>query len=398
MRILLVCDGYPPMSGGLEYHVERLARYLDRAGHAISVVTANGSGNGGEPWDVVVSSTLLARMPGVHQVANRRLPPPWPDPAMVRTIEDAAQRLEPDVVHAHGWCSASAKVVARRRNIPLVVTLHDYGMLCPMRSLLNGGTMCSHVAGPGCVRCPGSDQSTAKRLVLASGIALTKRYQTTATSYLAVSNVVAEVHRNSGVSGPIAVVPNFIDDPDQDAAPTPKDGPVLFVGPPSAAKGLDVLLRAHQILVSRGKEVALRHVGGTADDAGHRSIVRSGRLHGRELELAFATSRVVAVPSTWQEPCPTVALEAMAAGRAVVGSAVGGLVDIVEHGVTGLLVPPNDPWELADALEELLEAPQLLEDMGSAGRLRLEKFSTSTVGPRIEAAYAESGSPRKAMA
>jgi glycosyltransferase involved in cell wall biosynthesis len=89
----------------------------------------------------------------------------------------------------------------------------------------------------------------------------------------------------------------------------------------------------------------------------------------------------------WGDACPTVALEAMAAGRAIIASATGGLLDIVEDGVTGLLVPPNDPQALADALEALLDDDLRLEAMGRAGRIRLKEFSTATVGPRIEAAY-----------
>jgi glycosyltransferase involved in cell wall biosynthesis len=77
----------------------------------------------------------------------------------------------------------------------------------------------------------------------------------------------------------------------------------------------------------------------------------------------------------------------MAAGRPVIASAVGGLVDIVEPGVTGLLVPPNDPRSLADALEDLTGDDQRMTAMGAAGRLRLADFTTAKVGPRIEAAY-----------
>jgi len=77
----------------------------------------------------------------------------------------------------------------------------------------------------------------------------------------------------------------------------------------------------------------------------------------------------------------------MEAGRAVVGSNVGGLVDIVENGVTGELVPANDPQALADVLEMLLNDDHRLEEMGEAGRTRVNKFSTATVGPRIEDIY-----------
>jgi glycosyltransferase involved in cell wall biosynthesis len=77
----------------------------------------------------------------------------------------------------------------------------------------------------------------------------------------------------------------------------------------------------------------------------------------------------------------------MAAGRAVVASAVGGLLDIVDPGVTGVLVAPDNPAALAEAVEKLFEDRDLLVRMGVAGRDRVKQFTSATVGPRVEAAY-----------
>jgi glycosyltransferase involved in cell wall biosynthesis len=386
VRVLLVADGYPPVPGGLEAHVERLARYLHDAGHEIAVVTTSEDRVAESAWEVVTSSTWLGRVPGTQKVGVRQLPPPWPDPGMVQAVDRVVLRLNPDVIHAHGWCSASAGVVARRRTIPLVVTLHDYGMFCPMRTLLNAGQMCSHTAGIRCVRCPGSDQSLVKRLGLGAGIAWTGKHRSVGTKYLAVSSVVAEVHKAAGLTGAIAVVPNFIDISDAPFSPPPESGSILFVGPSTEVKGFDVLLDAHRRLLARRLDITLHHVGG-AVVSNEDYVVRSGRLRGAELAAAYNSARVVVVPSKWQEPCPTVALEAMEAGRAIVASNVGGLIDIVESGVTGQLVPASDPEALADALEILLKDERRLEAMGRAGRTRVTKFSTATVGPIIEEIY-----------
>jgi glycosyltransferase involved in cell wall biosynthesis len=207
-------------------------------------------------------------------------------------------------------------------------------------------------------------------------------------TYLAVSNAVADIHGARGIAESIEVVPNFLDPPDDPPTPTPTDGPVLYVGPSNEAKGFTVVSEAHRLLVARGHAVTLRHVGG--DDVSEASfVIRSGRLEGSDVDAAFRSSRLVIVPSIWEEPCPTVALEAMARGRAVVASRIGGLTDIVEHGTTGLLVRPNHPGVLADAIESLLDDPELTASMGMAGRERfLERFSTERVGPMIERAYA----------
>ena len=76
------------------------------------------------------------------------------------------------------------------------------------------------------------------------------------------------------------------------------------------------------------------------------------------------------VPSIVQDCCPTVVLEAMAVGRPVVAAASGGIVDLVDDGVTGLLVPPGDPVALSTALSTVLDDPQRASAMGQAAGTR----------------------------
>jgi glycosyltransferase involved in cell wall biosynthesis len=73
----------------------------------------------------------------------------------------------------------------------------------------------------------------------------------------------------------------------------------------------------------------------------------------------------------------------MLVGRPVVASDVGGLRDVVQHGSTGLMVPPGDPGALAGALDSLLEDPALRQRMGEAGRTRARQFEVAAVGPRV---------------
>jgi glycosyltransferase involved in cell wall biosynthesis len=81
-------------------------------------------------------------------------------------------------------------------------------------------------------------------------------------------------------------------------------------------------------------------------------------------------------------------LEAMAAGRPVVATAVGGIPEVVVHGETGLLVPPGDPVALADALHELLAHPERARALGARGRERArEKFRIESIVRQHEALY-----------
>jgi glycosyltransferase involved in cell wall biosynthesis len=227
-----------------------------------------------------------------------------------------------------------------------------------------------------------------KRVALAAGISVTNARASSFAppTYLAVSHAVAHRHVTAGVASTIQVVPNFIDAPTHEASSPPADGPILFAGTSASNKGLPVLEDAHRILHDRGFDVALHHIGGSVVTS-EGSITRSGHVTGPSLDRAFREARIVAIPSTWEEPCPTVALEAMAAGRPVVASAVGGLLDLVDPGRTGVLVPPNHPEALADALASLLTDPPRVASMGAAARERMALFTTKAIGPRIESIY-----------
>jgi glycosyltransferase involved in cell wall biosynthesis len=115
----------------------------------------------------------------------------------------------------------------------------------------------------------------------------------------------------------------------------------------------------------------------------------TGQLPHEEVVALFRSARAVVVPSVWSDPCPTVVLEAMAAGRPVVGAASGGIVDMVVDGRTGLLVPPGDVAALAGAIGSLLAEPDTALAYGVAGRDRAREFTVSAVAPRIEQMYTD---------
>ena len=103
----------------------------------------------------------------------------------------------------------------------------------------------------------------------------------------------------------------------------------------------------------------------------------------------YSQAAVFCCPSVY-EPFGIINLEAMACETAVVASAVGGILEVVEDGKTGLLVPPARPDALAEALTRVLGDPALARTMGRAGRTRVEdKFSWTSVAARTQAVYAD---------
>lgn len=417
MRVLMVSDLYPPYPGGLEAHVERLVGQLRRRGHAVEVATVRGSL--GRPADGVHHLPLaLARVPGVYR-QDRPFHPPWADPAFVRSLAGLAGEFQPDVVHAHGWCVFSAVEVGERLGVPVLATLHDYGLLCPNKSMYCGHP-CEPRGGFCCLGCRGAGQGLAKRAGLAAALRRVPRMVPRVSRFLAVSSWVAGQHARHlpGLRDLVEVVPNFLELPDAESystgapgtagspgsagtpgsagasgsARTPGSGDapsVLYVGPEAGFKGADTVLDAFRIVRRTRPEVTLTMVGGARREP-HERVERLGRLTGADLDAAYALATVVAVPPSWQDPCPTVALEAMAQGTPVVATAVGGLVDIVDDGVTGRLVRAADPEALAAALLGVIDDPDRAE-LGAAGRRRVrEEYSADVVVPRIEAVYTRS--------
>jgi glycosyltransferase involved in cell wall biosynthesis len=382
MRILLVSDFFPPDTGGMEAHVELLAKELLRRGHHVAIVTTSENPVGVAGAVVRHASTSLQRVPRAFQSAARAYPPPCRDLELHRSVRRTASWWKPDLIHAHGWCAFSCYW---QGSPPLVITLHDHGMRCPKKTLLRENAECVAGRGTCCATCSGG-QSLAKRMCLSAALGYAVPALASHTSRLiavseSVAGRLAELH---GPLPPVEVVPNFITVSDKRASSQSDRRVVLFVGPDSTHKGRPVLIDAFRRLKLKGARL---HLVGTGERIEGPDITSTGYLTGEELARQFQTSSVVVVPSVWPEPCPTVALEAMAYGKPVIGSRIGGIPDIVEHGRSGLLVRPNDPMELAAALSAVLADDNLRGRLGRGAQKRAELFDASVVVPRLESSY-----------
>jgi glycosyltransferase involved in cell wall biosynthesis len=194
-------------------------------------------------------------------------------------------------------------------------------------------------------------------------------------------------------------------------APDPTDtrGGVLFVGRLTPHKGVDRLIEA----MPEGTE--LRVVGSSGHDprsperdypellrrlAARRRVEFLGAVPERDLPALYRGARILALPSVHltcygrqvavSELLGLAAIEAMASGTPVVASRLGGVPEIVEHGVTGFLVEPGDVSELRERLAEVLADRRLAERLGRSARERvLETFTWDACAERCLAAYSE---------
>jgi glycosyltransferase involved in cell wall biosynthesis len=276
--------------------------------------------------DVEVVSPASFRHFGLaygHGVVGNLRRQPWLAPLLppfVASYARAARRAarNADLVHAH-WLPSAIPALAAGK--PFVVQLW------------------------------GTDVELARRAPSLARLLLHR-----ARLVLVGSRALADDARRLGARG-VRVVPNGVDVPE--SVPEPDDPPhVLYVGRLSEEKGVRELLAATtgapRVIVGDGplRELFPEAVGFVAPHA---------------LGAYYARAAVVVCPSR-REGYGVVAREAMAYGRPVVASSVGGLVDAVDDGVTGLLVPPRDPDALRAAIERLLGDADLRRRLGDAAR------------------------------
>jgi glycosyltransferase involved in cell wall biosynthesis len=319
---------------------------------------------------------------------------------VARRLADIIGREHPDVIHAHNWIVNSVFVAQRGAGqVPVVLTVHDYSVVCATkRYMYLDAQECSGPAVRRCLRCaPVHYRGATGAATYLGNVAAGPMRRRNLARILAVSSAVAERNRLAESGIPYEVVPNFIPDALTELPPLPPCSPpqgfasggyLLYVGDLSPDKGVDVLLRAYSALPPRRPPLLLlgRRTPATPVALPVGAEIRNSVPHERVM-AAFAHAAVVVAPSTWPDPCPTVVLEAMAAGRAVVTTRTGGMVDMIRDGVDGVLLPPGDAHALAAAMRALISDPRNAAALGSAAHTRVADFTASRVVPRIERIY-----------
>jgi glycosyltransferase involved in cell wall biosynthesis len=402
MRILMLAQFYPPTIGGEERHVANLSAELAARGHQVSVATLWHKGFARFEIEKGVRihriRGTLQRMEAIFSYKDRQFAPPFTDPEVLWALRRIISEERPDIIHAHNWIVHSFTPLKAWSKAKLVMTLHDYSLVCVQKRLMRHGVRCSGPAFVKCLNCATDFYGIGKGVPSTlANLIWGEIERRTVDMFLPVSRSVAEQTRLEKSRVPYRIIPNFIPDnveaPENDAHPLlaqlPEDDFLLYVGDLMPDKGIDVLLQAHALL---NKQIPLVLIGRL--DTGYLERVPPNVLHlGRwphsAIMQAWSRCTIGLIPSTCPDACPTVAMEAMAMGRPIIASCIGGLTDIIVDGQTGLLVPPGDPQALGEAIQSLLDHPEQRECMTMMAKQRVVEFQAKSVVPRIEQVYRE---------
>lgn len=398
MRVLLITHGLPPESvGGVEQHVDGLARALTDAGHDVHVYAKTGrpgheqgaaiEADEGTPYRVTRFVYRYEELKGLRSL--------YDIPALDDALRAFVAQHPFDVAHVHHLTGVStgALTVLREAGVPTVLTLHDYWLLCPRGQMWNReGRVTEEIAPSSCAAClrptfgswvPQGEEGEA---------VLTDLHQLARDTLALPDALVAPSARAIPPFVPFGVDPekvrvieNGVDTEALRRIPLPTfepDRPIRigFLGTLIPSKGLDVLVRAVQAL-PRGR-AELRIHGNVVPYHGDTGFLTRAfqtltpddrvQYHGPyrtdDLPRILGEIDVLVAPALWHEAFGLTVREALAAGRPTVVTRMGGLQDALVDGVHGRIVPPGDAAALADALDRLTADRAALRTMAAACR------------------------------
>lgn len=300
----------------------------------------------------------------------------------VRNFSRLLESEKPDIVHCHNiyhQLTPSIIGAAKRRSIPVVLTAHDYKVVCPIYVCQRDEQVCTECVDHGfgrvvLHRCAGKSLGRSALLYLEATVQRLLGSYELLDTVLAPSDFMRDLlTRRRFPKHKVTVLRNGIDV--VQTGPSWEDGNyILYFGRLSREKGVRTLLDAYSS-VSLPHSLVIAGTGPLEAElrAEYPSVTFLGHLSGSRLDQVISAAAVVVVPSEWYENCPMSILEAMAHGKPVVGSRIGGIPELIEPEETGVLFDAGNAQMLGNELVRLCFDRAMRQRMGEAGRRRVEE-------------------------
>lgn len=399
MRILNVGQNYRIVGGAERYQLS-LESLLESCGVEVVPFAASHPENLESNWSNYFPRAVDFQRPRAVDLM-RYVYSPDARQKMTRLLSENTV----DLAHLHiyyGQLTGSILSPLRRAQVPVVQTLHEYKLICPTYKLFANNGVCEDC------RLGGFKQAVVRRCnrgsLARSALSAVEAYVTRALGsidsvdhFIAVSSFLREKVIEHGVPADrVTTVHNFMDA----SCVRPAEGAgsyFLFFGRLERVKGIYSLLDAvaglkgvQLLIAGDGEEKS--GVEARCEAAPFGNIRYVGFKSGEALHELIRGARAVVAPSEWYETFGLTLLEGLAHARPVISSRIGGMTEVVEEGVDGLLVAPGDVEGIRKALLCLWNDEAKAVSMGVAGRRKvLDKFGPERHIEGIRSVYAKVG-------
>ncbi len=407
MKIVQITNLYPPFTkGGAEIYVGNLVRILSSDKIEIYVIT-NVPGRQFNNLNVINLDTRNS------DVLTSLL---LPNSLIYRKIKKILVKLKPDIVHIHNiHISLTTAAIFAARSFPLAVTVHDFYLFCPtLRFMHEDGKVCELDKCINCLHKYYTSEIMRRwnylkflSVLLKSEISCSliykirmkqmKRLIPLVDKFICPNKSQKPMLEKIGIpANKITVLP-YTSDFKLKEITLPGEKYLGYAGGLIKEKGVHVLLKALSMLpediklLIAGDGVYRDELVQLSKDLGiYERVQFVGKLGRQEMRNFYDMIHILVVPSLWPEVLGIVGLEAMAAGKAVIGSNIGGIPDWIEEGVNGFLVPPDSPDLIAEKTMVLFNTKGLIRKFGLNGQKKfINEFSPDIHKNKIMDLYRE---------
>ena len=301
-------------------------------------------------------------------------------------IDALLKKVRPDIVHLGNFAhqiSPSILNVFKEHNIPMVMTLHDYKMVCASYQMLAGGKPCENCRNGRYYWC--LIQKCTKRSYTKSLLNTIEMYLHHKVLHIydlidiciPSSQFMEEKLKKMGFRNKMVRLPNFLDVNKYEPQYEWRDRTICYFGRVSEEKGIITLIEA-----MKGLDLKLKIIGDGPIKESLQAKVKTEKMtniiflgfrSGKELEHEIRNSMIVVLPSIWYENYPRSVIEAFALGKPVIGARIGGIPELVRDSETGLTFEPGNAADLRGTILSLLKARGKIVEMGKTARAFVEE-------------------------